>query len=449
MDLDDDVPRLVLDSGRFEWFAGFAGDDAPSHIFERELQEGHELCWSRLRDAYRPSLPRISCILVTVSVFDDLGTASLRALVRSAFSQLGATRVSMQSREVLTVYACGITTALALNIDGDSTGHHCEASILGVWSGFGLPETARRLPIVSSPEALSADSLLELTELAAVVLDSVMSAPIDLRRDLLGNIVVAGRATLGPRMQQFQEKLGEQLNSLLDARNMSRIRNWHHYQWGQQSDRVVKVVMPPERRFSVWIGGSIFLTLPDADRHILTQDSWETLFREYDRQAAGSSPKDGLHLHHSCVLHRVGIVPADPCTGAQQRQQRATEMVGHAASVQSKLPPEVVRCICSMVAQGMKWPLTRGLLQQPPEEVADWALRYDQQRPCSAAEMSEWAEWWPSLHSTDPACRVPACSLYATMGLAGGIDASVANAEAVRAEMRTWLFLRLCAFLRL
>ena len=91
--------------------------------------------------------------------------------------------------------------------------------------------------------------------------------------------------------------------------------------------------------------------------------------------------------------------------------------------------------VSSFVVQDMKWPLTRGQRELPSASVTDWALRYEQQRPCSAAELSERAAWWPSLHGADPGCRVPACSLFATMGLASGIEAAKASAEAVRVEI--------------
>ena len=125
-----DDKALVLDTGKFDWAVGTDDYNAPSQVFEGD---GHDdrrkQFWSRLQAA---GVAHDGRVLVSASVFDDLGTASVRELVRDAFLQLGAAGVSVYSREFLAVVACGITTALALNIDGDSTGRHCEISVLVV-----------------------------------------------------------------------------------------------------------------------------------------------------------------------------------------------------------------------------------------------------------------------------------------------------------------------------
>ena len=436
------MAALVVDSCPFGWHVGMARDDAPGHIFEGG-GTADEDCAAQLQ-AVRRILPDMidnsddgwdGCVLVTVAAFDDLGSASLRSLVRGTFSHLNAVLVSVCTRELLAAVACGTTTALVLNIDGDSTGRRYELSTLGVWWGHHLPETARRISL-PSPQALSADSLLEQTELARVVVDAVWSAPIDVRQALLGNIVLSGRATTGPMMQRLQEKLTEQLNGLLEDRGIAIATETL-----RGRERVVKVVATPERKYLCWIGGSVVMGMTPSPfdmycDHALSQDRWEALFQEHN--AADSRPRDeGAGVVNAMLL----VVPADASTAVRQREQRARELVSHAAYVHAKLPYELVLRISSHVAQGMRWPLARGQVLPTTASTADWAKRYDQQqRPLySAVEMSEWAEWWPSLHGADPECRVVACSLFATtrfVGLASGREAAERNADAVRAEIQ-------------
>ena len=152
--------------------------------------------------------------------------------------------------------------------------------------------------------------------------------------------------------------------------------------------------------------------------HTLTQSTWESHFTAHDQGVAARS------------LRLDRLVPADP-GGVLQRQQLAAELVGHAASVQELLPYEVVQRICTLLAESMKWPLTRGLLQPDYEWEQPWAMRHEQQQACSSAEIDS-AEWWRALHGP---LLVPACSLFATMSLAAGVDAAIVNAEAVRVQM--------------
>ena len=69
---------------------------------------------------------------------------------------------------------------------------------------------------------------------------SVQKCDIDLRRDLFGNVVLSGGTTMYPG-------IGERLHKELAARAPPTMK--------------IKVVAPPERKYSVWIGGSILSSL--------------------------------------------------------------------------------------------------------------------------------------------------------------------------------------------
>jgi len=69
---------------------------------------------------------------------------------------------------------------------------------------------------------------------------SIMKCDIDVRKDLYGNIVMSGGTTMFPGIP---ERLSKEVTALAP------------------STMKIKVVAPPERKFSVWIGGSILSSL--------------------------------------------------------------------------------------------------------------------------------------------------------------------------------------------
>ncbi|CAE7912554.1 unnamed protein product, partial [Symbiodinium necroappetens] len=74
---------------------------------------------------------------------------------------------------------------------------------------------------------------------------SIMRCDLDVRRDLFSNIVLSGGSTMFPG-------IGERMTKELSALAPSTVR--------------IKVVVPPERKYSVWIGGSILSSLTTFQR---------------------------------------------------------------------------------------------------------------------------------------------------------------------------------------
>ena len=67
-----------------------------------------------------------------------------------------------------------------------------------------------------------------------------MKCDLDIRKDLYGNIVLSGGTTMYPGIADRMQK---EINALAPA------------------SVKVKIVAPPERKYSVWIGGSILASL--------------------------------------------------------------------------------------------------------------------------------------------------------------------------------------------
>ena len=92
------------------------------------------------------------------------------------------------------------------------------------------------------PEALFKPAFigLEANGIHETVYNSIMKCDIDVRKDLYANIVLSGGTTM---YEGLADRLSKEVTNL--APNSMKI----------------KVVAPPERKYSVWIGGSILSSL--------------------------------------------------------------------------------------------------------------------------------------------------------------------------------------------
>ncbi|KAF9499959.1 actin protein 4, isoform b [Pleurotus eryngii] len=93
-----------------------------------------------------------------------------------------------------------------------------------------------------APEALFQPAMLgiEGAGVHETTYNSIMKCDLDVRRDLYGNVVLSGGTTMFPGIADRTQK---ELNALAP------------------SSMKVKIVAPPERKYSVWIGGSILASL--------------------------------------------------------------------------------------------------------------------------------------------------------------------------------------------
>ncbi|KAL5508605.1 ACT1_2 [Sanghuangporus vaninii] len=93
-----------------------------------------------------------------------------------------------------------------------------------------------------APEALFDPSVLghEFPGIHRTTYNSIAKCDVDVRRDLFGNVVLSGGSSMYPG-------LAERMTKELGALAPSSIK--------------VKIIAPPERKYSVWIGGSILASL--------------------------------------------------------------------------------------------------------------------------------------------------------------------------------------------
>lgn len=82
---------------------------------------------------------------------------------------------------------------------------------------------------------------------------TIMSCDIDLRKDLFANIVFSGGTTMYPGLA---DRMTKELNAITPA------------------GTTIRIVAPPERKYSVWIGGSILSSLNTFQQNWIMKDEY-------------------------------------------------------------------------------------------------------------------------------------------------------------------------------
>jgi len=106
------------------------------------------------------------------------------------------------------------------------------------------------------PEALFQPALLgrEHAGIHQVTYDSIMKCDVDIRKDLYANIVLSGGTTMYPGID---ERMQKEITALAP------------------STMKIKIVAPPERKYSVWIGGSILASLSTFQQMWITKGEYD------------------------------------------------------------------------------------------------------------------------------------------------------------------------------
>merc|ERR1712080_199451 len=84
--------------------------------------------------------------------------------------------------------------------------------------------------------------------------DSIMKCDVDIRKDLYGNIVLSGGTTI---FEGIAERLNEEVTNLAPA------------------SMKIKIVAPRERKYSVWIGGSILSSLSTFQQMWISKQEYD------------------------------------------------------------------------------------------------------------------------------------------------------------------------------
>ena len=248
--INQDFAAIVIDNGSGMIKVGFAGDDAPRSVFpwskvgtNSPFTRGIITNWDDMEKIWHHTFynelsvnPADHPVLLSEPPLNP--KANRERMTQIMFETFNVPAMYLNIQAVLSLYASGRTTGCVLDSGDDM------AYSVPIYEGYSLPHA---IEVLFQPTGLQMDVI------AKSIQQSIMKCDVDIHKDFYANIVLSGENTM---VDGISELMSKEIKALVPA-------------------ALIKIVALPERKNSVWIGGSILASLSTFQQMWISKEEYD------------------------------------------------------------------------------------------------------------------------------------------------------------------------------